>query len=38
MENPVSKLQITNQQVVADVVHVASEKFLLSISTPLELI
>jgi len=37
-EDAMAKLQITNQQLVADVVHVAGEKFLLSISSPLELL
>jgi hypothetical protein len=34
----VSKMQITNQELVADVMHVAKEKFLVSISSPLELL
>jgi len=34
----VAKLQIMNQQLVADVVHVAGEKFLLSISSPLAIV
>jgi hypothetical protein len=38
VENPTSKMQITDQQVVADMIHVAGEKFLLSISSPLELL
>jgi len=37
-EDAMAKLQIMNQQLVADVVHVAGEKFLLSISSPLELL
>jgi len=34
VENPTSKMQITDQQVIADVIHVVGEKFLLSISSP----
>jgi len=34
----VSKMQIMNQELVADVMHVAKEKFLVSISSPLELL
>jgi hypothetical protein len=34
----VSKMQIMNQELVADVMHIAKEKFLISISSPLELL
>jgi len=33
-----AKLQITNQDLVADVMHVAGERFLISISAPLGLL
>ena len=34
----ISKLQITYQDMVADVMHVARQKFLVSVSSPLELL
>jgi hypothetical protein len=33
-----NEMQITNQELVADVMHIAKEKFLISISSPLELL
>jgi hypothetical protein len=36
MSDTLSKQQITNQELVMDVMHIASEKFLISASSPVE--
>jgi len=38
MEDTQAKLQLTNQVLVADVMHVVGQKFLVSVSSPLEVL
>ena len=38
MEDRAAKQQITRQTLVADIMHVCGEKFLVSVSSPLEIL